>query len=47
MIKHIVMFSLKDPANAPKVTFLGDDGKTNLGMGCFDATWTLGRSVKP
>lgn len=30
-------------ANAPSVTFLGDDGKTNLGMGCFSATWTLSR----
>jgi len=35
---------VKVTANAPKVTFLGDDGKTNLGMGCFDATWTLNRS---
>lgn len=31
-------------ANAPKVTFLGDDGRTNLGMGCFNATWTLNKS---
>jgi len=31
-------------ANAPTVTFLGDDGKTNLGMGCFNATWKLSRS---
>ncbi len=34
---------IKLTATAPKVTFLGDDGKTNLGMGCFDATWTLSR----
>ncbi|HBA53773.1 MAG TPA: hypothetical protein DCZ04_04760, partial [Syntrophorhabdus aromaticivorans] len=35
---------IKVTANAPAVTFLGDDGKTNLGMGCFSATWVLNRS---
>ena len=35
---------IKVTAGAPKVTFLGDDGKTNLGMGCFNATWTLNKS---
>ncbi|OPY66168.1 MAG: hypothetical protein A4E62_02545 [Syntrophorhabdus sp. PtaU1.Bin002] len=35
---------VKVMANAPAVTFLGDDGKTNLGMGCFNATWALNRS---
>jgi hypothetical protein len=31
-------------ANTPQVTFLGDDGKTNLKMGCSSATWALNRS---
>ncbi len=35
---------IKVTAKAPAVTFLGDDGKTNLGMGCFNATWMLNRS---
>jgi len=35
---------IKVTANAPSVTFLGDDGKTNLGMGCSSATWALNRS---
>ncbi len=35
---------IKVTANAPSVTFLGDDGKTNLGMGCSNATWELNRS---
>jgi hypothetical protein len=35
---------IKVTANAPSVTFLGDDGKTNLGMGCSSATWELNRS---
>ena len=33
----------KVTANAPDVIFFGDDGKTNLKMGCFKATWTLNR----
>ncbi len=36
---------IKITANAPAVTFTGDDGKTNLGMGCSVATWTLSRSA--
>jgi len=35
---------IKVTADAPSVTFMGDDGTTNLGMGCFSATWTLGVS---
>lgn len=35
---------IKVTANAPAVTFLGDDGTTNLGMGCFNATWALSRA---
>jgi len=34
---------IKVTADAPDVTFLGDDGSTNLRMGCFSATWTLNR----
>jgi hypothetical protein len=35
---------IKVTTNAPSVTFLGDDSKTNLGMGCFSAAWALNRS---
>jgi len=34
---------IKVTANAPSVTFLGDDGKTSLEMGCSSATWALNR----
>lgn len=34
---------VKVTADAPAVTFFGDDGKTNLNMGCFNAIWTLNR----
>ena len=35
---------IKVEASAPKVIFRGDDGKTNLMMGCFNATWTLSKA---
>ena len=35
---------IKVTADAPEVTFLGDDGRTNLKMGCFNAAWTLGNA---
>ena len=35
---------VKVTADAPAVTFFGNDGKTNLKMGCFNATWMLSRS---
>jgi len=35
---------IKVEASAPKVIFRGDDGKTNLTMGCFNATWTLSKA---
>lgn len=31
-------------ARAPEIVFRGDDGITNLTMGCFNATWTLNRA---